>query len=356
MVFTPLIEGDPGQYDFLVHALSVSYSRTPSLWRRFWSAMQMSFGFLRLAKKLETFQPDFIWVQAPPWPLPVVGWWLSKQYKARFILNLSDLHPRALRDLGKLKNDGLYRLLQSAESYFYRRADVIFGQSAEILTYVSRLSQQPEEGENPKWSKNSVHLYRNGIHPQHPNKKSAPTDHFRWVYVGSLGEAQDVRGFLDRISFAQLRQEFHIFGTGQQAEAIKEVAHQNKWVKLHAPILPEEVTLVLADFDAALIIQKQHIFGTVPSKIYEAMNAGLPILLLGAGESAKIIQESGSGDYVVPQDWSAIHQVMRAFPERKDLEQLGKNGQEFSHTHFSHEAQFQHFLRVTLAEQNQQKR
>ncbi|MEM6297750.1 MAG: glycosyltransferase family 4 protein [Bacteroidota bacterium] len=372
IVFTPFIEGSTSNYNFSVHQLSVSYFKTPSLWKRLWSATRISFGFLQLGKEIEAFKPNFIWVQAPPWPLPVVGWWLSKKYQAKFILNLSDLHPSALLDLGKLKDNWFYRFLQRIERYFYRRADIIFGQSEEILTYVRDHTAEKSLVKTPTTATahpfpgspttgrdfylNNSFLYRNGIRPTHFSKKSTPSKHFRWVYIGSLGEAQDIRTFLEKIDFKELQQEFHLFGTGQQEKSIRVIANQSDWVTLHPPIPPEEVAETLVQFDAALIVQKQHIFGTVPSKIYEAMNAGLPILLLGAGESAKIIQESESGDSVTPQNWAAIRQTMQEFPKRKDLEQLGKNGQQFAHKYFSHEVQFQRFLQAVLAQQNEEKR
>ncbi|MBK8551416.1 MAG: glycosyltransferase [Ignavibacteria bacterium] len=44
----------------------------------------------------------------------------------------------------------------------------------------------------------------------------------------------------------------------------------------------------------------------MPSKIYEAMAAGLPVLFSGTGEGAKIIKENRAGFVSGPKDYESL--------------------------------------------------
>jgi glycosyltransferase involved in cell wall biosynthesis len=52
--------------------------------------------------------------------------------------------------------------------------------------------------------------------------------------------------------------------------------------------------------DVALVSLKAAIHGSVPSKIYEAMASGTPVLLAANGEAKEIVQRSGAGVAVPP--------------------------------------------------------
>ena len=49
-----------------------------------------------------------------------------------------------------------------------------------------------------------------------------------------------------------------------------------------------------------------NIYGAVPSKIYEAMAAGLPVLFSGSGEGAKIIHDNKVGLVSGPKNFKAL--------------------------------------------------
>jgi glycosyltransferase involved in cell wall biosynthesis len=51
--------------------------------------------------------------------------------------------------------------------------------------------------------------------------------------------------------------------------------------------------------------------GAVPSKIYEAMGAGVPVLLIAGGEPADIIQRTGAGIAVPIDDVAAGAAALR---------------------------------------------
>jgi glycosyltransferase involved in cell wall biosynthesis len=71
----------------------------------------------------------------------------------------------------------------------------------------------------------------------------------------------------------------------------------------------ELVPSILAGADAAIISLGTTLPGAVPSKIYEAMAASLPILLIGEGEPARRVHEAGAGLAVRVGDPEAARQA-----------------------------------------------
>jgi glycosyltransferase involved in cell wall biosynthesis len=74
---------------------------------------------------------------------------------------------------------------------------------------------------------------------------------------------------------------------------------------------------VLASFDVAIIPLKSSTRGAVPSKIYEAMASGIPILLMANGEAGEIVRQAGAGVTAEPgRIDELIHLVNDGRPRR----------------------------------------
>jgi glycosyltransferase involved in cell wall biosynthesis len=80
--------------------------------------------------------------------------------------------------------------------------------------------------------------------------------------------------------------------------------------------------------DAAVISLKSSILGAVPSKIYEAMASGLPVLLVSNGEARDIVTEASAGVAVPPGNAERLATVVREMnskPEwRRKMGQAGR--------------------------------
>ena len=109
------------------------------------------------------------------------------------------------------------------------------------------------------------------------------------------------------VDFGKLGLEFHIFGAGAEKEDIMEFISRNpdRGIVYNGVVKREEIPAMLKRYDAALIPLTKNIYGAVPSKIYEAMAAGLPIIFSGEGEGARIIQENKLGWVNHPTDEAA---------------------------------------------------
>ena len=336
-------------------------SNSSSSFVRLFSMFTLSLSWLFAYPLLKNQRPDTILVQSPPL-LPVFSVWVlskilaRKNYSPSLILNLSDLYPRVLLDLDKInlrkiKGQTIYNLLLSFEEFIYKKMDFIIGQSNEIVKYVRKIVPSTP-----------TFLYRNGIKFQLFKEKESyqikETEPIKLVYAGLLGVAQGIIEVLKNIDFEEIHAELHIYGNGNERSLIESFiknkfsdATKKQTVFLYDAISSQQIAQKLANYDVAIILQKKQIVGTVPSKIYEAMAAGLPILLCGNGESASLIRKYDLGIVVKLEqnqkvDSSYYNLLRKEICNFKKLSSekrktFGTNGRKIAQTVFDKEIQFE---------------
>ena len=86
---------------------------------------------------------------------------------------------------------------------------------------------------------------------------------------------------------------------------------------------------LFASADIALVPLKGQIPGAVPSKLYEAMASGLPVVLVASGEPADIVRSARAGIVVEPGDPEGLAGALRHLAQSpEDRRQLGDAGRE----------------------------
>jgi glycosyltransferase involved in cell wall biosynthesis len=287
-------------------------SHSKNLIFRLLAMLSLAITLLFSLPKVLKFRPNFVFVQSPPLFLAISGYLMAKLCKAKFWLNLSDLWSSVLIDLQILSNSFLYKFIKKLEHFLYHKADLISGQSQEIIDEINNILQDKKS--NYK-ANSKILLSRTGVNCDlfqpvadfSPQKvaccglKSAATDNdnpkkIKLVYAGLLGIAQGVFEFCKAANLPE-NVEFHIYGEGAERNMIAKylLANPQKPIFLHFALSQKDLALVLPNFDAALILQQKSIFGTVPSKLYEAMACGLLILYVGGGEGGKLIEKFDIG-------------------------------------------------------------
>lgn len=251
------------------------------------SMLSFSITVLFSVFTVRKFKPDYVFVESPPLTLGFSGWLLSKLSGSKLILNISDLYPLSAKELGVISEGFLYNCIELLEKFLYKNAFACSGQSQEIVDYITAKGAK------------RVLLFRNGVDSKRfrgdtPQDKSEKN---RLVYAGLLGVAQGILGICKNVKFKDLGVEFHIYGAGAEKEIIEKFLQQNpnSNIFLHSVVKKQEIPSLLKSFDGTIIPLKKNIYGAVPSKIYEAMAAGLPILFSGGGEASEIIKQHQVG-------------------------------------------------------------
>jgi len=279
-----------------VHRYWLYPSKSSKALPRIFSMLSFSFTSLFSFFKMKRGTVDYLLVESPPLTLAFTGWLLSGFSKSKLIMNVSDLWPLSAKELGAISDGIIYRLLAKLESFLYRKSTICTGQSQEIVDYI-RLRKEK-----------NIWLLRNGVDTSRFAIGGEFIRTHRIIYAGLLGIAQGILAIIQNINFKELGLEFHIYGSGNEKEEIERYlkAHPANGVFYRDVLSREQVPGILVQYDAALVPLVKNIYGAVPSKIYEAMAAGLPIVFSGVGEGVRIVEENNVGWRSDSGDWESL--------------------------------------------------
>jgi glycosyltransferase involved in cell wall biosynthesis len=110
-----------------------------------------------------------------------------------------------------------------------------------------------------------------------------------------------------------------------------------KNIKLLGQLPKTEMPKLWSITDVSLVVLKKlDLFLTViPSKLFESMAMRQPIILGVAGESAELIQESGAGIVVEPENVEQLCDAIVRLVDSSELRrELGERGRQYVKTHF----------------------
>ena len=268
-----------------------------------------AFAFKR--RRIKSY--DRVIIQSPP--ILVAGsavMLFKKCFNKCTILNVSDLWPMSAVELGFLREGSMmHRMLSRIERFMYRNADAVMGQSQEIVEHVTRMF--PEK---------RTFLYRN-LQPveQCPTEAKRRNAPMKIVYAGLFGVAQDMLSLLRSVDFAALGVEMHLYGGGNQMDDILSyIKEGDKQIYYHGYVSKQEMSEELKRYDLSIIPLATHIHGAVPSKIFDLLPEGVPILFSGEGEGARIVQDYGFGLVSMHGDYVALARNIGTFARMSDEE------------------------------------
>lgn len=296
--------------------------------------------------KIRRFRPVYIITESPPLTLGLTGLALARLSGAKHIMNVSDIWPLSALRLGAISEGYIYKRLEKLERYLYRRSYACMGQSAEITERLEKTD-----------SKRTL-LFRNGVDFNRFEKirdKVVPQESrgkLRIVYAGLLGIAQGVAELCRQIDFGALGAELHIYGDGSEKTEITELVKKqpNRGIYIYPSVHRDMIPETLMKYDVTIIPLVTPIYGAIPSKIYEAMAAGLPIIFSGGGEGEQIINEYGAGWTCQPSDYKQISVKIKEVAETDDAEiqKIKANCVKAARNVFNREIQIEHLNQFLL--------
>ena len=282
---------------------------------------------------------DVVIVQTPPLPIAYSAVKMFKRKgKAKIVLNVSDLQPLALIQAGHMKEGSRYhQMFAKMEKYVYEASDALMGQSEEILEYVNSLHQMP-----------ASFLYRTLQRPEKDVEfvpKSAGK-HNKLVYAGLLSKTQNVLSIIQNVDFKGRGMEFHLYGDGNQREEIEKYCDGEN-VFYHGSVPNHVMMQELQKYDASIVPLASDRTGAVPSKIYNVVYSGMPVLYLGkiTGEAAKLIVRYKVGYVAAPLDFETLNTNLDKFCSltEDEYQELVNNCIDLSQNDFSFDKQMERF-------------
>lgn len=313
---------------------------------RVWTYMAPNEGFLKRTLDYLSFmtssvlasfairRPDVV-IGTSPQFFTVVGAWLVAKLKRRpFVFELRDLWPESIVAVNAIRNPRLIRWLQGVAGFLYRQADLIVPVTQPFADHLRELGIPDSR----------IHVVVNGLDPDLLGVQSStsetrerfglPRDAFIAAYVGTLGMAHGLTSVLDAAEKLRADPGIHflLVGDGAGKQRLEERVERSKM--RNVTILdrqPRRDALALLEAsDVSIVALKDDpVFRTViPSKIFESMGKGRPILLGVQGEAHRIvIEEAGCGLAYTPESPTELVAALEHLRDDPDLrESLGKRG------------------------------
>lgn len=276
-------------------------------------------------------RPDVMLVESPPLFIGYAARFLAWRWKCPYVFNVSDLYPETAVRMGMLKEGTALRMAEHLEKTLYEHAVGITGQSDEIV-----------EGIRKHVPDKPIAVITNGVDLSRFGKDKAddfsrdllgPEPGPIFVYAGLMGLAQGLEQLIDLASSLpdHVPGRLVLVGEGPARETLRArlKANPNSRVRILDPLPYNRIPALLAASDVAIISLGMSIPGAVPSKIYEAMASGLPILLLAEGEPARRVEAAACGIIVKPGNLEeAIEAYCKLATDKELRQRLGTSGRE----------------------------
>jgi glycosyltransferase involved in cell wall biosynthesis len=272
-----------------------------------------SFMFGAYFAGLITKRPDVVIATSPQFFTAVGGWALAATRRLPFIFELGDLWPRSIVAVGALQAGPAVALLERIELFLYRRAARVVALTQAFKDDLVRRGIPPEK----------IDVIRNGVdlprYAPRPRDEALAaewglSENFVIGYVGTHGMAHDLGKVLDaaeqlRESEPKLR--FLLVGAGAERDQLVATARLRRLDNVvFRPLQPKErMPAVWSLCNIALIhLKNMPAFAEVlPSKMFEAMGMGLPIMLAAPeGEASRLLAEDAAGLWVPAGDPAAL--------------------------------------------------
>jgi glycosyltransferase involved in cell wall biosynthesis len=256
---------------------------------------------------------DVIIGTSPQFFTVISAFMLSHLKSVPWVFELRDIWPESIRAVGAIHNKTIIKTLEKLEMFLYKKADAIISVTDSFKNILKK------RGINHK----KIFVVKNGIDLDKftPLKKDRKlTDLFslenKFVvgYIGTHGLAHSLETVLFAAHQLQKQSEnsyhFLLLGDGARKKYLITLSKQLnlKNVNFLNSVSKDNVPKYWSLLDASIIhLKKDKLFTSViPSKIFESMGMGIPILLGLRGEAARIINQDKVGITFSPENYKEL--------------------------------------------------
>lgn len=281
---------------------------------------------------LRIHKGDIVLVITNPPSLPFIASMTSRLRGAKLILRVEDLYPEVLVAAGLINAKSLLvKILNTIHHRLYQHADRIIVLGRDMLALVKNrigndaahtaLIQHWADSDQitPMPRENNALLRRLGL-----------LDKFVIQYSGNMGRTHDLEILIRCADILETQSDIHFLfiGSGAKEPALRKIVSELK--PKNVTILPpqprEDLASSLNACDLSVISFVKGMAGvSVPSRMYNIMSAGKPILAIADSKSelSQVITEENIGWVVKPESPAlVVSAIMEAKAHRDLLDQM----------------------------------
>lgn len=295
----------------------------------------MSFMLSAFLASLFVRKVDIIIGTSPQFFTAVAAYMTSLLKRRPWIFELRDIWPESIRTVGAMRSSRVLDLLEKLELFLYRRANAIV---AVTHAFRDNLVARGIDGGKIFVVTNGVDTSRFAPREKDPElvAKLGLQGKFVAGYIGTHGMAHALETILNaackiRTEAGGDRFRFLFLGDGSnKAELVARAADDGLDNVIFVDTVPkDEVVRYWSLLDASIIhLRRSPLFETViPSKLFECMGMGIPVLHGVRGESAMIATQEQVGLTFEPENAVDLCRVLKFLvSEPAALQKFRDNG------------------------------
>lgn len=259
----------------------------------------------------------------------VLGIIAKYKFNCRFILDIRDLWPECIKNIGLFrKNKFALKLAYLMEKIILKKSDSIVINSDGFREYLINKGYDKDIEFIPNALRASeVEDYRE------ISKDAKKYEKFTVIYAGNIGLPQNIRSIVKVANYLKDFQEirFKIIGEGIQKIKVKElIEHYNlNNITLHNAMPKKEVIEEIVKCHISIVhLRNDSAFDLViPGKIIDNMGLGIPIIAGIEGYTATVLKEYEAGIVVEPDDYKSMSEaIIQMYTDYELRKEVSRNG------------------------------
>jgi glycosyltransferase involved in cell wall biosynthesis len=289
---------------------------------------------------------DAVLATSPPLFVGLSGWAAARIKRARFVFDVRDLWPEVAVKMGELNNPRAIRLAERVERFLYRKADLITPVTESFKDTIAGMGIPRHKmvvitnGTEPE-------VFRSSESVASLREKWSLPDGFVVSFIGNLGLAQGLGHIIDAARILESREEkditFLFVGDGPRKMSVMAAAEKaglQRVIFRDRVTLPEAVEFMNAS-DALLVpLADDPIYAKfIPSKLFDSMAAGKPVLLSVDGEARAILERAAAGLWYPAEQANGLVDAIHSLRNHPAPNRFGIEGRRFVAEHYTRRAQ-----------------
>ncbi|DAB40443.1 MAG TPA: glycosyltransferase WbuB [Sulfurovum sp. UBA12169] len=288
---------------------------------------------LKIIPTLDLSKPDIIIGSSVHLFAVYAAYKLSRKYKIPFVMEVRDLWPQTLIDMGISKRHPFIIILGILERFLYRKADKIISNLPYAYEYISDYAP-PQKFE---WISNGVDL-RNISY-----KEKSESSPFVVSYTGAMGVANNLGVLVEAAD--KLKEDkniiFRIIGDGVEKQKLKEMVQAKglENITIEDPVAKSQIPDILAVSDILYFNLKDSPvfrYGISSNKLFDYMAAGR-VVIFSTNAANNPIKEANGGFTIAPDEVdelvATIKQIISMTHEQRT--QMGRRNREYCEKFYS---------------------
>lgn len=295
---------------------------------------------------------DVVVATSPQMLCGLSGYFVALAHRKPFVLEVRDLWPKQIIDLGAVRNPLIIGLLSWVERFMYQRARAV----------VTVAEATREEIIQRGFPSDKIHTVTNGIdgdffkplsHDQSLRTEHGWTGKTVVMYIGTHGLSHGLTTILDTAELLQSRTDIHFVFVGAGAEREKLIRRAQDHRLANVSFLPmqqkDDMPRFYATADICLVpLKKRDVFlYNIPSKMFEIMACARPIILGAKGQAKRILDDANAGIAVEPEDAQAYAEAIVKLSDDAKLRDIyGQRGCEHARAQYSRASKASEFATI----------